>query len=433
MIEDRIPDPSFVRGAMMRRLSRRDLLRYAGVGAGAVSMSAILAACGVSGDKKTAEPTGATEAGSAAWWADQKSADLNGTMVNFTNWPQYIDIKKVNGERTYPTLVAFTDGTGIDVTYRADINSNDTFYAAIRPDLEGGNPTGSDIIVITNGQVLAEMIDLGYLIALDPTLHPNFDTTADPTAKDPSYDPGNKYTMAWQSGFTGIVYNDKFVDPAPTSFDDLLNPKYAGKIGMFADNADQPALILEHLGFNPETSTPDQWQQAADWLQAQKDSGVVRKYYTQDYLTALENEDIYLGIGWSGDILIDQLYYDLPNLQFVIPDGGAVIWTDNMCIPQAAANPVGAAMLMDWYYKSDIAAQLTEWNNYVSPVPSGKDVIQQDAAAASGADKTVLEAVLNSPLVFPTPEIAAKVHRYRVLTPDEEKQWNDLFVPIYES
>jgi spermidine/putrescine transport system substrate-binding protein len=45
----------------------------------------------------------------------------------------------------------------------------------------------------------------------------------------------------------------------------------------------------------------------------------------------------------------------------------------------------------------------------------------------------ILDKVLGSPLVYPTPEIAAQVHRYRVLTPDEEQQWNDLFVPIYQS
>jgi spermidine/putrescine transport system substrate-binding protein len=417
----------------MRRFSRRDMFRYAGAGAAGLSMASILAACGVSGSSATDTGTGADSPGSAAWWANQKKADLSGTTVNFTNWPQYIDIKKVGGQRTYPTLDAFTKATNINVTYRADINDNTTYYASIRPDLEAGKPTGSDIIVITNGQVLSEMITLGYLIPLDPSLHPNFDANADPTVSNPSYDQGNKHTLAWQSGFTGIVYNNKYIDPPPTSFDDLLNTKYSGKIGMFADNADQPCLILMQLGFNPETSTPDQWKQAADWLQKQKDMGIVRKYYTQDYLTALENEDIWIGIGWSGDILIDNLYYNLPNLGFVIPEGGAVIWTDNMCIPQGAANPVGAEMLMDWYYKPDIAAQLTEWNNYVSPVPAGKDIIKQDAAAATGSDKAILDQVLGSPLVYPTPAIAEKVHRYRVLTPDEEQVWNNLFVPIYES
>jgi spermidine/putrescine transport system substrate-binding protein len=433
MTDPRIPDPSLLRGATMRRMSRRDLFRYAGVGAGAVSLASILAACGVKGSTTASVGSGASDEGSAAWWAEQKATPVSGTTVNFTNWPQYIDIAKVNGERTYPTLEAFTKQTDVKVVYRADINSNDEYYAAIRPDLEAGNDTGSDIIVITNGTVLSEMIDLGYLTQLDPELMPNFKENAADTVTNPSYDPENAHTMAWQSGFTGIVYNDKYVDPAPTSFDDLLNEKYSGKIGMFADNADQPALILMQLGINPETSTPDDWQKAADWLNMQKDSGVVRKYYTQDYLTALENEDIWLGIGWSGDIIIDNLYYDLPNLHFVIPKGGAVIWTDNMCIPSHAANPVGAMMVMDWYYQPDMAAQLTEYNNYVGPVPAAKDIVEADAAKATGDDKAILEKVASSPLVFPTPEISAKVHHYRVFdNPDEQQQWNDLFVPIYQ-
>ncbi len=430
----RIPDASLVRGAMMRRVSRRDMFRYAGVGVAGVSMASILAACGVSGEKASAGGTGADTPGSAAWWAEQKKTPVSGTTVNFTNWPQYIDIKKVNGQRTYPTLDAFTKDTGAKVVYRADINSNDQFYASIRPDLEAGNPSPSDIIVITNGQVPQRDAQPGVPDPARPRPAPELRRERRPHRGGPRRTtPGTSTPWPGSRASRASSTTRKYIDPAPTSFDDLLNPKYSGKIGMFAENQDQPCLILMQLGIEPETSTPDDWKKAADWLQKQKDMGIVRKYYTQDYLTALENEDIWIGIGWSGDILIDNLYYDLPQLGFVIPQGGAVIWTDNMCIPQGAANPVGAEMLMDWYYKPDIAAQLTEWNNYVSPVPAGKQIIQQDAAAAKGSDKTVLESVLKSPLVFPTPEVAANVHRYRILTPAEEQQWNDLFVPIYES
>ena len=71
-------------------------------------------------------PTGADEPGSAEWWAAQTA----GTNVNFTNWPQYLDVgKNAAGERIHPTLEMFTEETGIEVTYRADINDNAQFYA----------------------------------------------------------------------------------------------------------------------------------------------------------------------------------------------------------------------------------------------------------------------------------------------------------------
>jgi spermidine/putrescine transport system substrate-binding protein len=434
----RIVDPSFIRGATMPRLSkrmtRRDLFRYGGVGAGALSLSAVMAACGVKSESSTTGAGGASTEGTPEWWAEKEKADLSGTNVNFTNWPAYIDHHKdeSTGEYVYPTLDSFTQETGIEVTYRADINDNTQFYAAIRPDLEGGNDTGHDIIVITNGSELTEMIELGYLIPLDQNLMTNFYANADPTIKDPAYDPGNVHTMAWQSGFTGIAYNKNYVDKEITSFMDLFDEAYAGKIGMIGNNADLPGMALLAVGVEPTESTPDDWQKAADLLQQQKDSGVVRKYYVQDYLEAFENEDVWISMAWSGDILIDKLYYGRDEFEFIIQDEGGMIWTDNMCIPAHAANPVGALKLMNHYYDPKIAALLTEYNNYVGPVPDAKAIVEADAKKATGADKAVLEAVANSPLVFPTPEIADKVHRYRVLSPEEEQTWNELFVPIYQ-
>jgi spermidine/putrescine transport system substrate-binding protein len=434
MTDARKPDPALLRGAMLRRVSRRDLFRYAGVGAGAMSLASILAACGVDSTTSGGAPSrgaGADVEGSTAWW-EAKKTEGPGDLVNFTNWPQYIDNVNENGDKHYPTLEAFTDKTGIDVEYRADINGNTEYYATIRPQLEAGQDTGSDIIVITNGSELTEMIELGYLTTLDPTLMPNFKANAGDTVTDTAYDPGNAHTMAWQSGFTGIAWNKKFIDRDITSFQDLLDPEFEGKVGMMGNNADLPGLALLAVGVVPTESTPDDWQRAADLLQQQKDSGVVRKYYIQDYLTAFENEDIWITMAWSGDIIIDQLYYGRDEFEFIIPEEGALIWTDNMCIPSHAANPVGAMMLMDWYYQPDIAAELTEYNNYVGPVPAAQTIVEKDAEKASGADKTVLETVATSPLVFPTPEIAQQVFGYRVLGPEEETQWNDLFVPIYQ-
>lgn len=419
----------------MRRLSRRDLFRYAGAGAGSLGLASILAACGVESETTAPGPAGGGGAdveGSTEWWA-ARIAEGPGDLVNFTNWPQYIDNVNINGVKHYPTLEQFTDKTGIDVEYRADINGNTEYYATIRPQLEAGKDIGSDIIVITNGTVLTEMMELGYLIPLDPASHPNFDANAGASVVDPSYDPGNRYSLAWQSGFTGIAYNTNFVDKEITSFMDLFDETYAGKIGMFGDNADLPGLALLAVGVNPETSTPEDWQKAADLLIQQRDSGVVRKYFIQDYLTAFENEDIYLTMAWSGDIIIDQLYYGRDEFRFVLPEEGGMIWTDNMCIPAHAQNPLGAEMLMDWYYQPDIAAELTEYNNYVGPVPAAEDIIKQHAEdARSPGHKELLETVATSPLVFPTEEIQNMVYHYRVLTPEEEQEWNDLFVPIYQ-
>jgi spermidine/putrescine transport system substrate-binding protein len=189
-------DPALLRGLTQRRVSRRDLFRYAGVGAGAVGLTSFLAACGVSG---TANP-GPTASGGSPSAIDFTKIYGDGTpagTLNFANWEDYIDVDANNQS---PSLKQFTKQFGIDVSYKTVINSNEDFLAKIIPTIQAGQDTGYDLIVITNGGPVERMIRLGYLTPLDHQYLPNFDANADPQVKNLVYDPGNKYTTVWQSG-----------------------------------------------------------------------------------------------------------------------------------------------------------------------------------------------------------------------------------------
>ena len=420
-------DPSWLRGMTMRRMSRRDLFKAGGVGAGALSLGAILAACSSGGDSSG---TGTGNSSSIDW-----SAKPAGTL-DFANWPLYIDKEKVNGEIVRPSLQQFTQDTGIEVNYREVIQGNSTFFGKIQPQLAAGQPTGWDIIVITNGETLTRLMSLDYLIPLPTDMRPNFEKYAASSVKDPAYDPGNKYTMAWQSGLTGIGWDPKQVaelrpdNPTITSFDDLFDPAFAGKVGMFGDNADMPNLTLLGMGIDPTTSTEADWNSAADKLTKQRDDGIVRQYYEQNYINALSNGDVALTMAWSGDIFQSNLSGDSEGLQFCIPTQGAIIWTDNMMIPKGAAHPVDAATYMDYVYDPDVAGQMAQWINYITPVPDSKQFVL-DLYKQTG--DAYYKNVADSPLVYPTAEQQAALHSYRVLTEDEQLTWNGIFQPIYQS
>ncbi|CAN5736407.1 spermidine/putrescine ABC transporter substrate-binding protein [soil metagenome] len=403
-------DSALLRGLTSRRMSRRDVLRYSGAGAGAVGLSALLSACGVSGTKQ--EKTTAKSV--------FEGAKKEGEVV-FANWPAYIDETKKGGKKIYPSLEMFTKQTGIGVEYKTPINENETFFATIQPSLEAGKSTGYDIIVITNGPTLSKLIRLNYLVPLDQSYLDNFKAHAASAYKDPSYDPGNKYTIPWQSGITGIGYNKRLTGREITSFDDLFDPKFKGKVGMFGDTLDMPNFALAGIGVNPETSTPDDWKKARDVLVKQRDAGIVRQYYTQNYLPALANGDVWLTMAWSGDVFQEQR--NDPDLEFVVPKEGGLIWTDNMCIPAKAEHPVDAITLMDFVYQPKIAGIIADWVNYITPVPAAKGYI-----AKTLDDKPVA----NSPLVFPTDKTYERTYRYRVLTQKEEEQWTALFQPVYQ-
>jgi spermidine/putrescine transport system substrate-binding protein len=413
-------DPVLLRGLTQARVSRRGMLR----GAGLAGLSAVLAACGVSGTKK------ATQGAASGFWDSQTKAGL----LNFANWPLYMDVKKVGGKDTHPTLDQFTKQTGIKVNYKEVIDDNDSFLGKILPSLRAGQDTGWDLMVITNGEPLSKLTRPGYLIELDHSKLPNFAKYAGPRFKNPSYDPGNKFTLAWQAGLTGIAYNPKYTRRPITSFEDLFDPKFKGKVGMFGDSADLPNFAMAGLGIDPARSTEDDWKRAAAKLKEQRDKGLVRKYFgNSGEAQALSSGDVWLSMAYSGDVFQLNTEKGREELKFVVPKEGAMLWIDNMCIPAKAKHPLDAITYMDYVYRPDVAGALAEYINYVTPVPAAKQAIEADAAKATGEDKASLTDIARSQFVFPRPADLANTHTYRSLTVEEEKTWNRLFQPIFQS
>nr|WP_062336298.1 spermidine/putrescine ABC transporter substrate-binding protein [Herbidospora sakaeratensis] len=391
-----------LRGLTQSRYSRRDALRFAGYSAAGLA----LAACGVQGQKAAAPSPSAV----ADFWSTQKK---NGRVV-FANWPEYMP------EDQAP-LKQFQQATGISYEYKEVIQENAEFFGKSEPQLRAGQPLGYDIIVMTNGLQLGKMIQLGYLTALDHKQLPNFAANAGASYKNPAYDANNTYTIPYQAGVTGIAYNTKYVDEDITSIQSLFDKKYEGKVGMMADAQEVGNFGMFAVGVDPDKSTQADWEKAAAKLKEQRDQGIVRKYYAQDYIDAVAKGDVWLSQAWSGDVFQRQLAGE--PVKFVVPQEGGTIWIDNMAIPKGAANPVDALMLMDFLYKPEIAAELTAYIQYVTPVNG----VQQILAGKSDEDS---KALAESSLIFPTEADYAKLRPYRTLTNAEEPVYNGLFQTI---
>jgi len=425
-------DPSLWRGLSQPRLSRRQVLASAGTGAGAMGLAAFLAACGVKGN---AAPSGSSPAGGVgteAWWAKQQ---LHHT-VNFANWPYYLDV--LNGK--HPSLQHFEQTSGIKVNYTEPINDNVSFYAKIRPSLAAQQYTGFDIIVMTNNtpNALGYLLQNQWLIPLDQSMMKNFYKNAGPLVKNPAWDRGNKYTMAWQSGFTAVAYNSSVIKNPANSVDILFDKKYAGKIGMMSDVYELGSVGMLALGIDPATSTESDWAKAAKKLQQQKSDGIVRAYYDQSYIGHLKNGDTVVTQAWSGDIFQANLNSKYADLKLMVPEQGMMFWTDNMCIPLYAQNPKDAMTVMDYYYDPQAQAVVEYYNDYVCPVPAAKQVLLNPTGWAQQALKDLKPEIglptsvtANAPTVFPTEAYLKQARNYRTYKNAEEvKAWNDLFLPI---
>jgi spermidine/putrescine transport system substrate-binding protein len=411
-------DPALLRGLTMPRISRRDALR----GAGLLGASAFLAACGVEGSNEEDKAPQAS-----GFWASQTKAG----KLDFANWPLYMDQDKVKGKTVYPSLQQFTKETGIKVNYKEVINENDAFLGKINPSLKAGQSTGWDLIVITNGGSIEKLIRQNFLIELDHSKLPNFQKYAGAAYKNPTFDPGNKFTIAWQAGLTGLAYNPKLTKRPITSFEDLFDPKFKGKITMFGDSTDFPTLTMIGLGIDPAKSTEEDWKRTAEKMKELRPQ--IREFIDNaGEAEVLQSGNAWISMAYSGDIFILN-NSGAPDIKFVVPKEGAVLWQDNMAIPKGAKHPLDAITYMDYVYRPDVATMLTEYIAYITPVPSVKDRLQAKAAKASGEDKDYLDSLIDSPLVFPTEADLANTKRYRVLSVEEEQVWNRIFQPIVQS
>ena len=207
------------------------------------------------------------------------------------------------------------------VTYEEIIKNNADFADKITPLLSSGRPTGYDIVVLTNSWQLTQLVKSGWLIPLDHSQLGNFTTYASPLVKSPAYDPGNKYTVAWQSGFTGIAY-----DPSKTERDHEHPRPVGSRLQGPGRDDDRPERLRERRAAlrrrrRHATRRTTTGGRPARRSRQQKDAGIVRRYYDQRYIDALERGDIWISQAWSGDVFQARAS-GYPNLEFVVPQEG---------------------------------------------------------------------------------------------------------------
>jgi spermidine/putrescine transport system substrate-binding protein len=402
-----------------KRITRRSFLRQTGRGAvvagSALTLPSILAACGIN----PADSPSASGSGAAA------ATDAPGA-VEWANWPLYIDI---DDDGNYPSLVAFTEETGIEVNYTEAIQDNADFMGTILPDLQAGNETWD--LITPGGWVVERLARLEVLEELDHSLLPNWTANAADYAKGLWFDPDNRWSLWWQGGITGLAYDPELTGREITTFDDLLDRAFAGVAGAFSDMRDMFGLTLLSLGVEPANATVDDVTRARDKLAEANARNQFRGYYGNEYYDALAAGDLAISVAWSGDITQMQLN-DNPNVQFVIPDTGAMRWNDNFAIPKGAARIRGAHELMNYYYGVPGATLVSEYVGYFTGVDGVKEQIEADAEAYREEGDTenadYYEAL--APTVVPTDDQLANTYEDKQLTEEEEAQWNELFLEV---
>ncbi len=389
---------------MTDRISRRVFLRRAAASGSILTVPGLLAACGGGGG-------GGGGGGTTA----QKLAKT----LHFSNWTLYMDTNKKN--HTFPSLVAFQKKTGVHVAYTEDINDNASFYHKIQPLLARGESTGRDIVVLTdNDRYLGLMLEKGYAEKLDKSAIPNMKNLI-AVQQHPSFDPHRDYTLPWQSGMTGIAYNDTLSDPVLSVSELLENPKLKGKVTCLNDIGDAMTLVMLANGDDPATVTDKSWNAAFNRIKKAADNGQIRAFTGNDYAVSLANGDLSAAMSWSGDIA----QIGNKHIHWNAPKDGGAIWTDNMLIPKGG-DVYTASVYMNYVYDPKVQG-LMEAGDPKQNI-TGIYYIPPVQGAAAWARK-FNPPIANNPLIFPSTATLNNMHIFDNAALNNEKyqtQWNNL-------
>jgi spermidine/putrescine transport system substrate-binding protein len=380
--------------------SRRTFLRRVGGTGVVLSSSGLIAACGgiESGSNKNENTSDPTSVNHPKGPIDE---------LTVTNWPLYID-KQTNKQ--------FVEEFDVkNFKYTEEINDNEEFFGKVRQPLAAGDSIGRDIVVLTDWMA-ARWVNLGYLEPLDKDNIPNA-KNLQPGLQSVPWDEERTYSLPWQSGMTAIGVNTKETGGPISSFQDFFDPKFKGRISMFVDPRDAVNFILLRDGKDPATATIDDVLAAIEEIDKLNRDGQIRRFTGNDYTQDLTRGNLAMAQAYSGDVI--QLQASNPDLQFVIPEEGATLWSDNMLIPAGAAEPYGAEAYMNYVYDPEIAAQIAAYVNYVTPVVGAKEVLaKQDPKLAENE------------LIFPSDETLSNLHPFVNLTEEEETQMNEAYQAV---
>ena len=270
-----------------------------------------------------------------------------GDSINFLNWADYID---------EAILEMFEAECGVTVTLDTHV-ANEEAVAKV----DAGN-SGYSLVIVTD-YAIGIMADQGLLAELDLSLVPNA-ANLDPNQMDAYYDPGNVYSLPYQYSTTGFAYDATAFDTPPTSWSVIYdqNP-LCGQSSLLEDQREVIGSALAYLGYDWNETDPAAHEQALDLILEARDC--VSGFDSANYIGNLASGEVLAAMSWGFAAGI--AYLDNPNIRYIIPDEGGIIWQDGMVVPADAPDPYTAHVFMNYMLEPDIGALITEFTIGYTP------------------------------------------------------------------
>ena len=326
-----------------------------------------------------------------------------GTTINVFNWGEYISDTYEDG--LINVNEEFEKLTGINVNY-VTYESNEDLYPKIK------NGGASYDIIIPSDYMIERMISENMLLEIDTKSIPNYKYISD-DYKNMYFDPENKFSVPYNVGMVGLIYNTKMVTEKPTSWTVMWDEQYKGKILMIDNPRDAFAIPQKILGYSLNTTDEKELSDVAQLLIEQKP--LLQGYVMDEVFNKMESGEAAMVPYYVGDFI---LMHDVnPDLDFVYPEEGVNVFVDSICIPECSQNYEAAIKYINFLLDPEVALSNAYYIGYATP---NKGVLENPGYAE----------MRNNEYLYPSKEDMPKVEYFHNLPQESllrlSELWNEI-------
>ena len=305
--------------------------------------------------------------------------------LNLFIWSEYID----------PDVLANFEKTH-NVKVRLDLyESNEEMISM----LQTGRQGAYDLIVPTT-YFIPSLIQLDLIQPINKELIPNLSHLA-PRFTEYEEDPGNKYTVPYQWGTSGLVVRTDDPDSVNRSWSLVFDESaYQGNFVLFDTARDVLGSALFYLGYSANTTNLEEIKAAGDLLiEVKKRANFMGYNGGVDGLSKVVSGVTTIAQVYSGEAV--KAAMEEPGIFYFCPKEGCEIWIDVFAIPKGAANVETAHEFLNYIMEPEISARVADFSMYGTPNLKAMDLIKKE-------DR-------ENPAIYPDDELIKNMEYYKDL------------------
>lgn len=279
----------------------------------------------------------------------------------FSGPAQAVDLVISNWDGYMPPdlLENFTAETGFEAEHSVHATNEEIMGKVV-----AGGGKGYDILFVSSP--FAEALSkLGLAAPIDHSQVPNMRNLY-PEAMELAHDPGNRFSVPYAWGTTGLCYRSDLVNSAPTSWNDLLDPPddLKGKITMLSTDRWLMGAAALALGKSLNDASSSTLAAAKDLLISAKSN--LLAYDDATFYLKLVSGEAVMTHAWDGWCNYGRA--ENSDIRYVIPSEGSDLWVDAIVITEASENKEAAHAFVNYILGAGVGTWVAE--NILYKVPN---------------------------------------------------------------